>query len=240
MIGSSSVPSSFKGDRFTRSGATSGWPYAGPQFDPLIRSRFDRLQEQIGIAVPVHSCRSNRSEILTINRPNGSEIAWDETFFDYVLVQLEMTCTNSLHVLTPWLGSRLLGYVGETVAFEYPHHAIVLWHLAESAFPPEPPSAALPEQKPVLGDCFRIIRAFVLFHELGHIAISRSASAAPLYIEHPSGRHATGEVREALGLKSFRPANDPRLGRRSSTVKRRFHPWGTRRIPKAVRALDRG
>ncbi len=121
MLGADKVPQSLLSDRFCRSGSTERWREPWDRFDGTLDVWLKTINElRLPVPVPVQSFRSNRCGISVVNEASGWVVAWDERFFDYVLLQLQLLRHESEQAVRWPLFRWLIQYVGEGYAVSDP------------------------------------------------------------------------------------------------------------------------
>jgi len=176
MIGLASLPSGLAFDRMCRNGDSEVWREPWDVGDGIISamlSDLNRSHSQGPIAV--HSYRSNSSEISIVRDETGWQVGWDERFFDHLILHLLLLREPAEENVRMQLASLITLYIGETYLVSDPHYAKTLIEEAE-AFSPHTGRVffdAPDEFMLRLECCFRMMRAFVLFHEWAHIALKQ-------------------------------------------------------------------
>jgi hypothetical protein len=173
MIGRPEIPKSFEGDRFTISVPAHPWRDMWDRDDNALSTVLAAAASQVSVPpVDVLSFRSNRCEISILNEYNFWFIAWDERFFDYIVFQLLALAAEDAAVIENLTYGTLFRYAGERQLTDNPHLALALTTIGYSYYGGEAQSSDSNEEAvEALLIIYRIMRTFILFHELGHIGV---------------------------------------------------------------------
>lgn len=172
MIGIDNAPNAVRAGRVLRSGKPEEWRSDWDSHDDLVIALIESFEEEGVIGkTTVRSFRSNLAEIAILNDNFGWSVAWDERFFDHIVGQVKMLSLASEEHVRLSLTKRLLNYVGEGHIFSDPFYALSLAKAAEPLHFHNPTVSISEVFYFQLRDCYRLMRTFVLLHELGHAAI---------------------------------------------------------------------
>src|SRR5260221_3256144 len=173
MIGRLEVPRSLEVDRLTQHAPSHAWRGVLDRFDDVLGPVIITITAVLGVPlVDVLSFRSNRCEVSLLNEDSRWSIAWDERFFDYIAIQVMALAAKDQKTIENIVFGTLFRYAGEIQLIDNPHFALLLTKAGYSYYDGE--LQGFDAKKPMvprLQIVFRIVRTFILCHELGHIGI---------------------------------------------------------------------
>jgi hypothetical protein len=208
MIGQLKVPQSLEADRFTLRDPSHGWRDIWDQFDAMLGGVLIAVSALPAMPpVSVLSFRSNRCEISLLKERGSWSIAWDERFFDYIVLQLMALAATDSKTIENMVFGTLFRYAGEIQMMDDPHYALLLARAGYSYYDGELQSFdAKADMVKILPIIFRIMRTFILCHELGHIGMR----------DLEFRKQEANNLRNAIQLYKDMAADKSRIGQYSS------------------------
>jgi hypothetical protein len=166
------IPESLRNDRVFRIDRSQPWREDWDRFDFLLEAIYKALV--ISGTIPetdVLAFRSNKAEVAIFEDRGRWSVLWDERFFDYLALQLDLLAEDDPDVIRGQVFRTLSRYAGEVHVVEDPYFAIIMQKHARYFIDGKGPVDRDVEMLMFLESLFRVMRTFVLCHELGHIAV---------------------------------------------------------------------
>jgi hypothetical protein len=204
MIGQDRIPDGLTAGRLHRSAAVESWRDGWDRFDDVAMAWLTAINDvnksHALEPVEVASFRSNRGEVSILREADHWVVAWDERFFDYLIVQLQLLHYTSPELAKPHLYMLLLNFVGESCAITDPCYAVTLWHEA-ARYRRDTAKLRIDSRfDAIVKSHYRMMRQFILAHEVGHAIIKQPEARK---IERQNFSTVANILRESLKDANF-------------------------------------